>query len=277
MNRPYKSLLILLTLVALTSCTNNKPTTETSPTETKLKEQVLQIIRENPQVLIESVQTYQQEQDRKLQEARQAFLQQMTTNPAAVIGDSPTTGAPDKKIVLVEFSDFQCPVCAEAQKSVKQFIAKNKNKVTLTYKHLPLPQHEQAIPAAKASWAAGQQGKFWEYHDALFSQQKNLGEPLYLEIAKKLKLDENRFNQDRQSAAAEAAIQKDLQLAQSLGITGTPFFNLNGEPLIGAVQVADLEKVLAKVTGTNQTPTPKTETPAPEEQAPAEEPLPEEY
>lgn len=271
----YKPLILLLTLLALTACTTNKPNAQTTPTETQLKEQVLQIIRENPQVLIESVQTYQQEQERKVQEARQTFLQQMTTNPAAVIDDSPITGSPNKKIVLLEFSDFQCPVCAQAQKNVKQFIEKNKNKVTLTYKHLPLPQHEQAIPAAKAAWAAGQQGKFWEYHDALFSQQQKLGEPLYIEIAKKLKLDENRFNQDRQSAGAEAAIQKDLQLAQSLGITGTPFFNLNGEPLIGAVSVADLEKVLAKVTGTNQ-PAAKPPTPAPEQEVPVEEPSSEE-
>lgn len=271
----YKPLILLLTLLALTGCTTNKPNAQTTPTETQLKEQVLQIIRENPQVLIESVQTYQQEQERKVQEARQTFLQQMTTNPAAVIDDSPITGSPAKKIVLVEFSDFQCPVCAQAQKSVKQFIEKNKNKVTLTYKHLPLPQHEQAIPAAKAAWAAGQQGKFWEYHDALFNQQQKLGEPLYLEIAKNLKLDQNRFNQDRQSAGAEAAIQKDLQLAQSLGITGTPFFNLNGEPLIGAVSVADLEKALAKVTGTNQ-PAAKPPTPAPQEEVPVEEPYSEE-
>lgn len=271
----YKPLILLLTLLALTGCTTNKPNAQTTPTETQLKEQVLQIIRENPQVLIESVQTYQQEQERKVQEARQTFLQQMTTNPAAVIDDSPITGSPAKKIVLVEFSDFQCPVCAQAQKSVKQFIEKNKNKVTLTYKHLPLPQHEQAIPAAKAAWAAGQQGKFWEYHDALFNQQQKLGEPLYLEIAKNLKLDQNRFNQDRQSAGAEAAIQKDLQLAQSLGITGTPFFNLNGEPLIGAVSVADLEKALAKVTGTNQ-PAAKPATPAPEQEVPVEEPYSEE-
>ncbi len=142
----------LLSCIALTGCTTGTMGNQ------KLEEQVLQIIRDNPQVIIESVQAYQQQEEDRMRASRQAFLQQMRTNPAAVIGNSPTFGAAEQKIVLVEFSDFQCPFCAQAHQTIKAFMEKYKGEVTLTYKHLPLASiHNKAMPAAKADWSAQQQ------------------------------------------------------------------------------------------------------------------------
>ena len=125
---------------------------------------------------------------------------------------------------------------------------KHKDNVTLVFKHLPLTRiHPQAIPAAQAAWAAQQQGKFWEYHDALFEQQDKLGEELYLEVANSLGLDIDKFNSDRQSEAATALIEKDVELARKIGVSGTPFFVMNGETLSGAVQLSQFEEILAKV------------------------------
>ena len=227
----------------------------------RLSEQVLQIIREHPEVIIESVQAYQQQQQQQLQQAQQAFLQQLQTNPQLAIGESPTTGAESSKIVLIEFSDFQCPYCAEAHKTIKQFMAKHQDEVLLVYKHFPLTAaHPEALPAAKAAWAARQQGKFWEYQDALFTQQDKLGEALYLATAQSLNLDLEQFNGDSASApaglrnAADAAIGQDMQLAERLGISGTPFFVMYGgstkgygEAFSGAVQLSDMENILARV------------------------------
>ena len=98
---------------------------------TSLEEQVLQIIREHPEVLIESVQAYQQGKQDELQQSQQAFLQQMKSDPESVIGSSPTTGAAAQNIVLVEFSDFQCPFCAQAEPTLQEFIARNQDRVTL--------------------------------------------------------------------------------------------------------------------------------------------------
>lgn len=212
----------------------------------QLKEQVLQIIRENPEVILEAVRSYQKKQQQAQEETRQAFLQNLKTNPQAVIGQSPITGSKAVKTVLLEFSDFQCPFCAKAQATLKEFMAKHQDQVTLTFKHFPLVSiHPEAMPAAQAAWAAGQQGKFWEYHDALFEQQSRLGAALYEEIAKSLKLDVAKFNRDRVSTAATAAIEKDMALAEQLGVDGTPFFVMNGKAFSGAVQVSDLEEVLA--------------------------------
>ena len=219
-----------------------------NPVDPKLKEQVLQIIKENPQAILESVQAYQQQQQEALKAARQSFFEQMKSSPKSAIGDSPSTGSASQQIVLLEFSDFQCPFCAKAHDTVKQFMAKHQDKVTLAYKHFPLTSiHPQALPAAKASWAAQQQGKFWEYYNALFENQKQLGEEFYGSIAQKLNLKLDKFNSDRNSPAAEAAIQKDLKLAQSLGIEGTPFFIMNGKTFSGAIQLAEMESILASI------------------------------
>ncbi|NER24503.1 MAG: thioredoxin domain-containing protein [Symploca sp. SIO1C2] len=212
-----------------------------------LEEKVLQIIRNNPEVIIESVQAYQLQQQQLVEKRRQAFLEELKTNPKAVIGSSPTTGATELKTILVEFSDFQCPFCGKAQETLKPLIAKYQDEVTLVYKHFPLVSiHPQAMPAAKAAWAANQQGKFWEYHDALFSQQDKLGEEFYLELAQTLNLDLELFDRDRNSKAADAAIQQDLQLAAKLELSGTPSFLIQSEKFSGAVQLSAIEKVLAQ-------------------------------
>lgn len=222
------------------------PLRASSQISPQLKEQVLQIIRENPEVILESVRSYQKQQQQAQEQSRQAFLQTLKTNPQGVIGQSPTMGAKAVKTVLLEFSDFQCPFCAKAQATLKEFMAKHQDQVTLTFKHFPLVSiHPEAMPAAKAAWAAGQQGKFWDYHNALFEQQSQLSETLYGEIAKSLKLDITKFDRDRASAAATAAIEKDMALAEQLGVDGTPFFVMNGKAFSGAVQVSDLEEVLA--------------------------------
>lgn len=210
----------------------------------RLEEQVLQILRDHPEAIVESVQAYQQQALQQQQQAQQTFLQQLKADPQKVIGVSPTTGQ-SAKVLLIEFSDFQCPYCAEASKTLKQLIA-HQGEVTLVYKHFPLTTiHDQAMPAAIAAWAAGQQGKFWEYHNALFDQQDKLGEELYLATAKNLNLNLEQFEQDRNSDAATVAIGQDIQLAQKLGIAGTPFFVMNGETFSGAVQLPDVERILA--------------------------------
>lgn len=233
----------LIGCIALTGCSNGLINNQQS-----LEAQVLQIIRDNPEAIISSVQAYQQQAEDRMRASRQEFLQQMLTNPAQIVGDSPTFGAKEQTIVLVEFSDFQCPFCAQAHDTVKAFMEKHQGEVTLTYKHLPLKSiHPEALPAAASAWAAQQQGKFWEYHDRLFEEQKQLGEELYVTLAKELDLDVEQFNRDRNSKEAEMAIDRDLQLARDLGINGTPFFFLNEEAFSGALDVAEMEKVLEKV------------------------------
>lgn len=237
-------LLIVPFLFSLVGCTNEVSALSDKDFEAK----VLEVIRKNPKTILDSVQAYNRDQERQVQEARNKILEQLTTNSRQLIEGSPVTGAKEAKVVLIEFSDFQCPFCARANTTVKEFMGKYGNEVLLTYKHLPLVQiHPQALPASLASWAALQQNKFWEYHDALFAQQSSLSEELFGKIANDLQLDITKFNNDRQSDRAKQAVDKDVRLAQDLGVNGTPAFFMNGVAFSGAVSLSDMESVLTEV------------------------------
>jgi protein-disulfide isomerase len=217
--------------------------TKVSP---QLEKQVLEVLRKHPEVLLEVLQKYTIEQEKKQQQAQLEALKQVRKNTKALIGDSPVMGSSDRQIVMLVFSDFQCPFCATANKSLKEFMAKNKDKVTLVYKHFPLTQiHPEALPAARAAWAANKQGKFWEYHDTLFANQAKLNEAFYTETATSLKLDLKKFDADRK--LADNFIVEDFKLGRKVGVDGTPTFIMNGEVVTGAASLADLEKALAKV------------------------------
>ncbi|MGB3693526.1 MAG: thioredoxin domain-containing protein [Spirulinaceae cyanobacterium] len=124
-----KFLVLLTSLIVL--LTYSLPAQANTIADSQLEQQVLEIIRNNPEVIIESVQTYQQQQLKQQQQQQQAFLQQITANPQLAIGTSPTKGATQAKVVLLEFSDFQCPFCAEASKTIKQFITNHQDIVIL--------------------------------------------------------------------------------------------------------------------------------------------------
>ncbi|HYW21429.1 MAG TPA: thioredoxin domain-containing protein [Nodularia sp. (in: cyanobacteria)] len=214
----------------------------------QLETDVLQIIRNHPEVIKEALKAEEQRQEQQQQKALQDFKQEIKENPFTVIGESPVMGAKEKKIVLIEFSDFQCPYCGKVQQTLNQLMLAHQNEVTLVYKHYPLSGiHPQAIPAAKAAIAAGKQGKFWQYHDALFNNQDKLSEELYVAIAKYLNLDLTKFNQQRNEEEVSELIEKDQLLAEKLGISGTPFFFMNGETFSGAVPLSKIESLLAGI------------------------------
>ena len=216
--------------------------------DSDLEQQVLQVIRKHPEVILKSIQDYQQEQQENEKQNQLSLLQSITTDRWKLIDKSPILGRPNTANLLIEFSDFQCPYCADVHFTLNEFIAQHKDSISLVYKHYPLAQiHSEAIPAATASWAAKQQNKFWEYHDYLFSHQDQLSENLYKEAAKDLGLDLTRFESDRKSQNATLAIQKDIALAESLGISGTPFFIMNNELFSGAVDKQYLEDKLARM------------------------------
>lgn len=170
-----------------------------------------------------------------------------------LIGDSPTLGNPDADIILLEFSDFECPYCARAVKPVKSFMQNHEEDVLVVFKNLPLTSiHPEAVPAALAAWAAEQQGQFWPYHDALFANQAELGEDLYIQVAEDLGLDLDQFNRDRASEAAQAAIARDLALADEFQLNSTPTFIMNELLIPGAVPAEFFSEALSRLQSTSQ-------------------------
>lgn len=154
----------------------------------------------------------------------QAIPDELLIRDASYNVQGPTT-AP---VTIVEFSDLQCPACKAFSPVLKGLLDKYPEDVRLIYRHFPLPQHPLARPAALATEAAGQQGKFWEYHDMVFENQESLSDSSWEEFATQLELNITQFNEYRNSDEAQNTLQTDLGVARQVGVTGTPTIFLNG-------------------------------------------------
>jgi protein-disulfide isomerase len=143
-------------------------------------------------------------------------------------------GAAEPTVTLVEYSDFQCPACQSFQPAINEMLERYGDRVRLEYKHFPLPFHQFAQPAAVAAEAAGQQGKFFEYHDLLFENQANWSNAaaptaLFVSYAEELELDIEQFRRHMNSSLLRDKVRDELAEGRERGVTGTPTFFLNGE------------------------------------------------
>ena len=196
-----------------------------------------------------ATQGYIAKQQKKIQEERakkeKVAFEEQFKNPIKVdVTGSPFKGPKDAKVTLVEFSDFQCPYCKKGANTAEQVVKAYPKDVKFVFKNLPLPFHKEARPAAKAALAANKQGKFWEMHDALFADQGKLGEELYLEAAKNIGLDLEKFKKDLEDPEIEAQISADEKLARQVGISGTPGFVVNGVLVKGAFPFSHFKKII---------------------------------
>jgi protein-disulfide isomerase len=150
--------------------------------------------------------------------------------------DAPLKGNPDGAVTIIEFSDFQCPFCTRVNPTIKSILEdpKYKGKVRVAFKQLPLPFHSKAKPAAAASLAAGEQGKFWEMHDTLFANQKKLDRADFEKYAADLGLNMGKFKKALDSGKFDKQVERDMAQARKFGARGTPHFFVNGKRLSGA-------------------------------------------
>ncbi len=160
----------------------------------------------------------------------------------------PSIGPEDAPIVIVEFSDFQCPFCKRFHdETYEQLLAAYPDKIRFVYRHLPLTSiHPEAFPSAEASMCANEQNTFWEYHDKIFENQGKLGRELYMQIASDLKLDTTAFDGCLNTGKYKDLIQKDSDFALNLGVQSTPTFFINGLALVGAQPLSAFTQVIDK-------------------------------
>ena len=160
------------------------------------------------------------------------------------IGDAPVLGSADADVTIVEWSDFQCPFCNRALPTLQQIQAEYGDRVRIVFKHLPLSIHPQAPAAHAASEAAHRQGKFWEMHDKIFENQRDLKPETFERYAAELGLDVDRFKRDVASESVRQRLDEDQKQASALGVTGTPAFFINGRFLSGAQPFANFKRVI---------------------------------
>lgn len=144
------------------------------------------------------------------------------------IGSSPFKGPADAPVTIVEWADFECPACAATSPILDQALAAYPGQVRLVYKHFPLSMHQNAESAARAAVAAQKQGKFWELHHALFTNQHNLDEAGLKKLAAEVGLDVKQWDADRRSEAVADAVTADRKAGEKLGLRGTPSIFING-------------------------------------------------
>jgi protein-disulfide isomerase len=167
----------------------------------------------------------------------QPAVQASTINISQVI-----TGNRTSKVVVVEFSDFQCPFCAEAAPVVEELRQEYGQRVEFLFKHFAL--HKNSEKAAEASECARDQGKFWEYHDLLFANQDSLDLDSLKSRASEIGLDRQMFDKCLDSGEKYALVRADYQQAVQLGIPGTPTFFVNDKVIQGVSSATDFEKVI---------------------------------
>jgi protein-disulfide isomerase len=159
---------------------------------------------------------------------------------------SPSKGPEDAPITIVEFSDFQCPYCSRVAPLMNRILKKYPTRVKLVFKNYPLTRiHKMAMKAAIASLAAKEQGRYWEYHDKLFENHKELSNEKLLDIARELGLDMAKFEHDMQDPKIVALIKRDTNEAQENDVRGTPTLFLNGHKL-GSLNLSYIEKAIAQ-------------------------------
>jgi len=158
--------------------------------------------------------------------------------------NSPSKGSANAPIEMIEFSDFQCPFCLRANPTVQQVLSTYGDKIRFVYRHYPLPNHPFARPAAEAAACAGEQGKFWPYHDRLFANPGKLSDADLKQHAVDLGLNTAQFNTCVDTHKLKAQVDNDLKDGEEAGVNGTPAFYINGRMLSGAQPFEAFKKII---------------------------------
>ena len=191
--------------------------------------------------------------DQVLGELKQREAQNQPLSPEVqskiAASGAPSFGPENAKVTIVEFSDFQCPFCTRAASVVHQIREKYGDKVRFVFRQYPLPMHGDARLAAQAALAAHQQGKFWEYHDLLFQNQRSLERSSLEQYAKQASLDVERLKKGLDDPALKAAVDADVKLGEEVNVSGTPTVFINGKRVPNPTEFEPVAKLIDAALG----------------------------
>jgi protein-disulfide isomerase len=202
--------------------------------------------------------------NKKIEAQKALYLKSLRSNsrietylkaPPLFRAEVPTTGAPSKgsedaPVTIVKFEDYQCPFCKQVQPTVTELLSRYNGKIRLVHKDLPLDSiHPRASQAAEAARCAGEQGRFWSYHDILYANSPNVGQENLKSYAEEVGLDVNAFDRCLGSGKFRAVVQRDLMDGTQLGVRGTPTFFINGREISGNQPLEAFEAIVDEELG----------------------------
>ncbi len=176
----------------------------------------------------------------------------VSREPQPISASDWINGEMSAEVVIIEYSDFECPACASYFPILKDLKEKFGSQIAVVYRHFPLTQiHRNAELASLASEAAGRQGKFWEMHDLLFENQRNWSanfgaKEIFIGYAQQLQLDEEQFINDLDAKDLQDKVSASYREGVSIGIAGTPTFFLNGEKISNPRGYEEFERVISE-------------------------------
>jgi len=216
-------------------------------------EVLIDALKANAKSVLEVVSTAAKAEQARLQKEaedaeKKAFDDAFAHPLQPSIDASRARGPKDARFTLVEYSDFQCPYCADGFQLVEE-LRKTHGDLRFVFKNLPLPMHPQAMAAARWFEAIAIQSpeKAWRFHDALFTNQDKLGADFFRQTAKDLGVDVDKCARDAGSPAVQDRIAADVAEAQRLGFNGTPGFVLNGIPVHGAMPPEHFDEIMSRL------------------------------
>jgi len=164
----------------------------------------------------------------------------------AISAEGHARGPESARVIIIEFSDYQCPYCARAEPIIADVMARYPEDVRFVYRHLPLAMHPEARGASEAAVCAEEQGRFWDYHALLFANQRALTPEDLATYATQLGLDMTAFEACLHSESTAERVGLDMAEAQRAGVTGTPAFFVNGVPFHGARPTAEFVEIIER-------------------------------
>ncbi len=214
----------------------------------QINQMIQTYIMENPRVILEAVQRMQaQEEEDKQNQARQnlvSYRDQLINDPKA-----PISGNPDGDVTIVEFFDYRCGYCKRVSPTVEKVVKEDGN-VRVVYKEFPIlgPESVVAARASLAIWRLAPE-KYMEFHSGLMNTRGGVSMSMIASVAKKIGLDSDMLVKEMKSAEIDADLQNNYELAQSLGISGTPAFVIGNELVPGAIDGDALKALIKEARG----------------------------
>ncbi len=227
---------------------NAKAEKSLSSTQKKEIESIVkQVISDNPELILNSVRKYQEDQERKVAQSAEENLKEYKSFFAKK--DLPMVGNPDGDVTIVEFFDFNCGYCKKAFEDIQKIISEDKN-IRIVFMDMPILSPTSS-KMANIALAANKQGKYFEMHKALMDYRGSQNDEAFFKLAEKTGLDIKKLKEDMKSADIQAFISKSKSIAQSLGIRGTPGFVIGEKVYPGYIGIDAMRKAVKKARAAN--------------------------